>query len=48
MNVLGVCGAQGALLFEFKEHLVANVEPRAVFHSKKKSNGSLILVIYRL
>lgn len=36
MNVLGVCGAQGALLFEFKEHLIANVEPRAVFHSKKE------------
>lgn len=34
MNVLGICGAQGALLFEFKDHLVANVEPRAVFHSK--------------
>lgn len=48
MNVLGVCGAQGALLFEFKKYLVANVEPRAVFHSKKKNNGSLILEIYPL
>lgn len=48
--ILGVDAAQGALLFPFKESgkIVANVEPRAVFHSKKKSNGSLILVIYRL
>ena len=41
MNVLGVCGAQGALLFEFKEHLIANVEPRAVFHSKKEEQWKL-------
>lgn len=41
MNVLGVCGAQGALLFEFKKYLVANVEPRAVFHSKKEEQWKL-------
>lgn len=41
MNVLGICGAQGALLFEFKEHLIANVEPRAVFHSKKEEQWKL-------
>lgn len=41
MTVLGVCGAQGALLFEFKEHLVANIEPRAVFHSPKEEQWRL-------
>lgn len=41
MTVLGVCGAQGALLFEFKEHLVANIEPRAVFHSPKEEQWKL-------
>lgn len=33
IKVLGVCGAQGALLFPLKRYLIGNVEPRAVFHS---------------
>lgn len=33
VKVLGVCAAQGAMLFPMKENLIANVEPRAVFHS---------------
>lgn len=41
MTVLGICGAQGALLFEFKKHLIANVEPRAVFHSKGEPQWKL-------
>lgn len=32
-SVLGVCGGQGALLFPFRKHLIANIEPRGVFHS---------------
>lgn len=36
MKVLGICAAQGALLFPFREKVVANVEPRAVFHSRKE------------
>lgn len=41
MKVLGMCGAQGALLFEFKKHLIANVEPRAVFHTPKEEQWKL-------
>ena len=33
IKVLGICGAQGALLFPVKKYLVGNVEPRGVFHS---------------
>lgn len=33
LSVLGVCGAQGALLFKFRKNLIANVEPRSVFHT---------------
>lgn len=33
IKVLGVCGAQGALLFPVKKYLIGNVEPRGVFHS---------------
>lgn len=41
--ILGVDAAQGALLFPFKESgkIVANVEPRAVFHSKKEEQWKL-------
>lgn len=35
IKILGVCAAQGALLFPFRSHeIVANIEPRSVFHSK--------------
>ena len=33
IRILGVCGAQGALLFPVKKYLIGNVEPRGVFHS---------------
>lgn len=33
IRVLGVCAAQGALLFPLKKYLLANIEPRAVFHT---------------
>lgn len=42
--ILGVDAAQGALLFPFKEsgfEIIANVEPRAVFHSKKEEQWKL-------
>lgn len=34
IRVMGVCAAQGALLFPFRKHLIANIEPRAVFHTQ--------------
>lgn len=34
IRILGVCAAQGAMIFPLKKRLIANVEPRAVFHSK--------------
>ena len=41
LRVLGVCGAQGALLFQFKKYLVANIEPRSVFHTKNEEQWKL-------
>lgn len=41
LNVLGVCAAQGALLFPFKSHVIANVEPRSVFHSRNEEQWKL-------
>lgn len=42
MKILGVCGAQGALLFPLRKHeIVANVEPRGVFHSKNEEQWRL-------
>lgn len=41
MKVLAVCGAQGALIFKFKRYLLANVEPRAVFHTKAEEQWKL-------
>lgn len=32
-TVMGICGGQGSLLFPFRKHLIANIEPRGVFHS---------------
>ena len=31
-TVMGICGGQGSLLFPFRKHLIANIEPRGVFH----------------
>ncbi len=41
MKVLGVCGAQGALMYQFKKYLVGNVEPRAILHSKGEEQWNL-------
>ena len=41
LRVLGVCGAQGALLFPFKKYLIGNIEPRAVFHTKNEEQWKL-------
>lgn len=35
MNVIGVCGGNGIILYPFKKHLIANIEPRALFHTKR-------------
>lgn len=34
MKVLGVCGGNGVILHPFKNHLVGNIEMRALFHTK--------------
>lgn len=34
MKVLGICGANGVILHPFRKHLIANIEPRALFHTK--------------
>lgn len=41
MNILAVCGAQGALIFKLRKYLIANVEPRSVFHTKKEEQWKL-------
>lgn len=45
LGVLGVCAAQGALLFPFlnskKYEIIGNVEPRGVFHTKKEEQWKL-------
>lgn len=41
MRILGVCGAQGALLFKLKNYLLGNVEPRGPFHTKNEEQWKL-------
>ena len=41
LKVLGVCGAQGALLYPIRKYLIGNVEPRAVFHTKKEEQWNI-------
>lgn len=41
VKVLGICAAQGAMLFPFKRHLLANIEPRGVFHTPKEEQWKL-------
>lgn len=41
LKVLGVCGGQGALLYPFRYHLVANIEPRGVFHTPNEEQWKL-------
>lgn len=33
LRVLGVCGGNGVILHPFLDHLIANIEPRAIFHT---------------
>ena len=41
LKVLGICGAQGALLYPLRKYLIGNVEPRAVFHTRKEEQWRL-------
>lgn len=41
MKVLGVAAGQGALLFPFRKQLIANIEPRGVFHSPNEEQWKL-------
>lgn len=41
LKVLGICGAQGALLYPLRRYLIGNVEPRAVFHTKNEEQWEL-------
>lgn len=41
LKVLGISAGQGALLFPFKENLIANIEPRSVFHTKGEEQWKL-------
>lgn len=42
LRILGVCAAQGPLLFPLrKHHIVANIEPRGVFHTKNEEQWKL-------
>ena len=34
MNIVGVCGGNGVILHTMKKHLICNIEPRALFHTK--------------
>lgn len=41
MRILGVCAAQGALLFSLRKYVIGNIEPRAVFHTKNEEQWKL-------
>lgn len=41
LRFLGVSAGQGALLYPFKNQLIANVEPRGVFHTKGEEQWKL-------
>lgn len=41
MKVLGISAGQGALLFPFKKNLIANIEPRGVFHTSGEEQWKL-------
>lgn len=41
LSILGICAGQGALLFPFRRHLIANIEPRGVFHTPKEEQWQL-------
>jgi site-specific DNA-cytosine methylase len=33
MNIIGICGGNGVILYAMKRHIIANYEPRSVFHT---------------
>ena len=35
MQILGICGGNGLSLYPFKDDLIGNIEPRAIFHTPK-------------
>lgn len=41
LKVLGISAGQGALLYPFKKNLIANIEPRTVFHTKNEEQWKL-------
>lgn len=41
IKALGICGAQGALLYKLRRYLIGNVEPRSVFHTPKEEQWRL-------
>ena len=41
MNILGVDGGNGVILYPFKKHLIANVEPRVAFKTPKNIQWNL-------
>lgn len=41
LKILGICAGQGALLFPWRKQLLGNIEPRAVFHTKKEEQWRL-------
>lgn len=34
MNILGICGGNGVILYPMRKKLIANIEPRTLFHTK--------------
>lgn len=40
-KILGVCGAQGALLYPLRRWLIGNIEPRGVFHTPNEEQWRL-------
>lgn len=34
MKTIGICGGNGVILHPFKQNLIANIEPRSIFHTK--------------
>ena len=41
LKSLGICAGQGALLFPWRKQLLGNIEPRAVFHTRKEEQWRL-------
>lgn len=41
LKILGICAGQGALLFPWRKQLLGNIEPRAVFHTRKEEQWRL-------